>query len=453
MYGYPMPRDTFNSIKKSSLSDPLTAGGQDKASVAAQYSYWRTRVMYGMMGGYAFFYFVRANLSMASKAITDEFQFSNTQWGMVLSVATIIYAFSKFFSGILADRFNPKYMMSIGLFASAAFNIAFGFGGELTTFIILWGLNSLFQGMGMPPCSRLLTSWFAPKEIGRAWGFWNASHQIGGAIIVVCAGYLVNHFGWRYAFWIPGAFCLLSSFWLFNRLTSTPESMGLPSVEVFKGESKEEPPEEVQGRFWDNFRDHILYNKWIWIVSVANFFVYVVRIGIMDWAPKYLQEAKGFDIRDASFALSGFEVAGMFGAYASGWISDKIFKGRRGPVSVGFMVMLTLGLLLLFIVPTGQALLMSALFCLLGFCVYGPQLLIAVAAADFATKKAASSAVGLTGLLGYLGASFCGIATGTLVDRFGWNGAIWLYSLSAVMGCLLLAATWFKSAASAKVQA
>ena len=87
---------------------------------------------------------------------------------------------------------------------------------------------------------------------------------------------------------------------------------------------------------------------------------------------------------------------------------------------------------------------MTVLFAVLGFLVYGPQMLVAVAAADFATKAAASSAVGLTGLFGYLGASVCGIGTGVLVDRFGWTGAVWFYGAAAAIGFGLLLATWSK---------
>ncbi|WP_141734860.1 MFS transporter [Oligoflexus tunisiensis] len=423
------------------------AAVKDQATIDEQYRYWRVRVMYGMMGGYALYYFVRKNISIASKAITDEFQFTNTEWGIVLSVATVVYAFSKFFSGVLADRVNPKYMMSIGLLASALVNIMFGLGESLIFFIAFWALNNLFQGAGMPPCSKLLTSWFAPREIGSAWGLWNASHQIGGAVIMVWAGYLVAHNGWRAAFWIPGILCVVGAFWLFNRLTNTPESMGLPPVEVYKGEAVAAKKDEAP--FREIFGKYILRNKWVWIVSIANFFVYIVRIGIMDWAPKYLQEAKGFDIKQASYALSGFEIAGIFGAFASGWISDKIFKGRRGPVSVYFMLLLIASVGILFFVPSGQLGLMSAIFCAVGFLVYGPQLLVAVAAADFATKQAASSAVGLTGLTGYMGASVCGVVTGMLVDAYGWDAAIFFYLLSAIAGCLLLAMTWFKSAHNA----
>ncbi len=85
---------------------------------------------------------------------------------------------------------------------------------------------------------------------------------------------------------------------------------------------------------------------------------------------------------------------------------------------------------------------MAVVFVALGFFVYGPQMLIAVAAADFATKAAASRAVGLTGLLGSLGASACGVATGMLADHDGWDGVVWFYGASALIGEGLRATTW-----------
>jgi phosphoglycerate transporter family protein len=427
------------------VSGPGPEPPADAEKVDRLYRYWRVRVMYSMVTGYALFYFLRDNLPMAAKAIIDEHHFSNTQWGMMLSIATIVYAFSKFFSGIIGDRANPRLLLSLGLLLSAIVNIAFGFAAGLTSFAVLWALNNAFQGTGVPPCVRLLTSWFSPREIGRAWGIWNASHQIGGAVIAIWAAWLVGHFGWRAAFWAPAGLCLLASFWLLNRLTSSPEAMGLPPVEVYKDKSGPGSVADPDAPFWGVFRKHILWNKWVWIVSLANFFVYVVRIGILSWAPKFLIEEKGFTLAASGTSLAAFEIAGVFGAYAAGWLSDTVFKGRRGPVSVSFMALLMAGLFALFLVPKGQVAVMTLLFGILGFLVYGPQLLVAVAAADFATKAASSSAVGLTGLFGYFGASACGLGTGMLVDRFGWNGALWLYAASAAVGCALLVATWTKS--------
>lgn len=423
----------------------------DAGQIARTYRYWRVRVMYSTTAGYAVFYLVRNNMSMATKSITDEFHFTNTQWGRVLSAATIVYAFSKFLSGVIGDRANPRYLLGLALLLSAGINLLFGFGASLGFFAILWALNNLFQGVGVPPCTRLLTYWYSPREIGRAWGVWNASHQIGGAVIAVWAGYLVSNYGWRAAFWAPAIVAVLGAFWLMNRLTDSPESMGLPPIEVYK-ERAARPADGAAVPFREIFRRHILTNTWVWVVSVANFFVYVVRIGILSWAPKYLVEAKGFTLVQAGFSLSAFEVAGIFGAYASGWLSDTVFKGRRGPVSASFMFCLIAFTLALFEVPNGHVMTMTALFVALGFFVYGPQMLVAVAAADFATKVASASAVGLTGLFGYLGAAFCGLATGVLVDRYGWNGALWLYAGSAFVGCALLALTWSRASPLLKGQ-
>ncbi len=433
------PPSIFARLAAELRAQPARPVVLPPAEVDRLYRHWRLRVMYAMTTGYALFYFLRKNLSMAAKAITDEFHFSNTQWGVVLSVATIVYAGSKFLSGVIGDRANPRYLLALGLLLSALVNVAFGFGASLGFFVAFWALNNLFQGAGVPPCVRLLTAWFSPKEIGRAWGVWNASHQIGGAIIVVWAGWLVTHWGWRTAFWVPAAVCLVGAFWLYERLTDSPEALGLPPVEVYREGAPAGTVAETGAPFWGVFRRYVLANPWVWVVSIANFFVYIVRIGILDWAPKYLQEAKGFDLKSAGWSLSGFELAGIFGAYAAGWISDTVFKGRRGPVSVAFMLFVIASVAALFTVPRGEVGTMAAVFVALGFFVYGPQMLIAVAAADFATKAASSSAVGLTGLFGYLGASLCGVATGVLADRSGWDGVLWFYAGSALIGAALLA--------------
>jgi phosphoglycerate transporter family protein len=422
-------------------TQPPAPAIRDASEIARKYSYWRVRVMYSTTLGYAMFYLVRNNMSMATKSITDEFHYTNTQWGAVLSASTIVYAFSKFLSGVVGDQANPRYLLGFALLISAVINLFFGFGASLGVFAALWALNNLFQGVGVPPCTRLLTYWYSPREIGRAWGIWNSSHQIGSAVIAVAAGYLVTHYGWRSAFWAPAIVCAVGAFWLMNRLSDSPESMGLPPIEVYK-EHVTKSAGSPGVPFREIFRRHILANPWVWVVSVANFFVYVVRIGITSWAPKYLIEAKGFTLVQAGISLSAFEVAGIFGAYASGWISDTVLKGRRGPVSSVFMLCLVGFTLALFAVPNGKVLAMTALFAALGFFVYGPQMLVAVAAADYATKVASASAVGLTGFFAYIGAAFCGLATGILVDHYGWNGAIWLYAGSAVVGTILLATTW-----------
>jgi sugar phosphate permease len=446
--GWPGPRMTVPQAIGARLRlQPPAPPVQDRAEIRRLYPYWRRRVMVASVVGYATFYLVRANISIATDAITGQYHISKTKWGLMLTVGTVVYSWSKFFSGVIGDQANPRYLLGLGLLGAALASLGFGFGAGLGAFLGFWALNNLFQGTGVPPCVRLLTNWYSPKEIGRAWGIWNSSHQIGGGTILLVGGYLVAYAGWRAAFWVPAVFAVLVSLWLMSRLTDSPESLGLPPVEVYRGETLTPALRRPSEPFWAIFRAHIAGNPWVWVVSVANFFVYVVRWGILYWAPTYLIEAKGFDTPHAAFSSSAFEYAGIFGAYAAGWLSDRATRGRRGPVSVAFMVLLIGFLLLLFAVPRGRVLEMTLIFIALGFLVYGPQMLVAVAAADFATKVASSTAVGLTGLFGYIGASVCGVATGWLVDHYGWDGAIWFYAGAAAVGSLLLATTWAQTAA------
>lgn len=396
-----------------------------------------------MLVGYAIFYFCRKNFSMAMPSFLSDLGYTKTDLGIILTLFSIVYGFAKFFNGILADRANPRYFMAIGLFFSALVNIFFGLSSSLFAFGVFWILNAWFQGMGWPPCARLLTHWYSPTELGTKWGIWNASHQLGGAGILILAGYLIPNYGWRFAFYVPAIIAMVAALFLINRLRDTPQSLGLPPIEEHRGEvCVIDNHEDTALSFKEIIFRHVLTNKLVWMVSLANVFVYIVRIGVLDWAPTFLVEAKHSSLIRAGFNVAGFEIAGIVGALAAGWISDVIFKGRRGPVNVIFMIFLIFAMVELWLVPPGHPLLDGAFLIAVGFLVYGPQMLVGVAAADFASKKAASTATGMTGTFGYLGSALCGIGTGVIVDKWGWNGGFIFFITSAVVGMILFLFTW-----------
>ena len=190
---------------------------------------WQVRVMLGMMGGYALFYFVRKNISMAIPGIEEELGYNKTEIGLFLTGFSIVYGLGKFINGVLADRANPRWFMTIGLAASALVNLMFGFSSLFWVMCLLWLCNAWFQSMGWPPCATLLTSWYEPKRLATWWGVWNASHQIGGAFVLVLGGYLTIHYGWRFVFFVPGVIALFGCLWIIFLLRDRPESMGFPS--------------------------------------------------------------------------------------------------------------------------------------------------------------------------------------------------------------------------------
>jgi phosphoglycerate transporter family protein len=399
------------------------------------------------MLGYATFYLVRQNFSFAIPSVCSEFGYTKQQVGMVLTVGAILYGVGKGLFGAIGDRYNARYIMVIGLFMSAIMNICLGFSSVLTLFFVFGALNHCFQSMGWPPCARMLTHWFSPVEIGTRWALWNTSQQIGSAAIAALAPFLLHRFGWRFIFYIPGIMAICLAVLLFNRLRDTPESLKLPSVEKMTGlasaaeSSKKWDDEEEQLSYKETLK-MALSNKLVWYVAFASFFVYICRMSIFYWGPTFLLEFKGSSFAGAGAQLVVFDIAAMFGGFCAGIVSDKVFRGRRGPVSVSYMLFLAATIGIFIVAPRGSHILITVCMILMGFFISGPQLLAGVAASDFASKKAAATASGLTGTLGYAGSALAGWGAGFVADKYGWSCVFYCAIAAAILSSIFFSLTW-----------
>jgi len=415
---------------------------QDAETVKDRYNYWRIRVFYSMFAGYVFYYFTRLSFNFVLPSLMTDLHFTKADLGIVMSVAAISYGTSKFISGIIGDRSNARVFMAIGLFVTGCCNILFGFFSSLWVFVLLWGINGWFQGFGWPACARLLTHWYSQSERGRWWGFWSTSQNIGGALIPIITACLAQYFGWRVAMIFPGAMSILMSFMLLNRLADTPQSKGLPPVEKFRDDypskaARTEKERELSVK--EILFTYVLNNPYIWILAISYFFVYVIRMAINQWSALYFVEAKLYTQVEASGIVFWYDTGGIFGSLVAGWASDKIFRGKRAPMMIIFSF-LTAGALLAFSQFGEKAFLIdSALICVTGFFIYGPQMLIGMAAAELSHKKAAATASGFTGCIAYLGAACAGYPAGKIQDMFGWEGFfIALIICAAIAGSLLM---------------
>jgi sugar phosphate permease len=431
---------------------PVTDGGE----IRARYKRYRVRVLVWSTIGYAMFYYVRKNLSVAQPEIEKHLHIVHSGMGLVLTLHGVVYGVSKFLNGILADRANARIFMALALLMCAGLNVCFGMSSSLTMFAGLWMLNGWFQGMGYPPCARLLTHWFAPKELATKMSLWNSSHVLGGGSIVVLCGYILASTGdWRFCFYIPAVIATVAGIFLLVFLRDTPESVGLPDVEtvelgVVEEEGDEPPVEELRaeevaemGQTSAEFKRFIgrqvFGNKYIWLASAANFFVYVIRFSIFDWGPTMLKEAKGIELTNATWIVFSFEVAGLVGMLLTGWMTDRFFWGRPAPLCLVSMLLCG-GAIGLFWMTPAHAILQSTLWLMAaGFFVYTPQALVAVIVANQATKRAAATAVGLTSIFGYASTTLSGYGLGWLVTHYSWGHAFGFLMGAAVLGAVLFA--------------
>ncbi|MCY8671622.1 glycerol-3-phosphate transporter [Bacillus haynesii] len=424
--------------------------------IDSEYKKFRLQVFLGIFIGYAAYYLIRKNFSLAMPYLIEE-GFSKSALGFALSALSISYGLSKFVMATISDRSNPRMFLPAGLILSAVISLLMGFVPFFTSsiaimFIMLF-LNGWFQGMGWPPSGRVLVHWFSVSERGNKTAIWNVAHNVGGGLMapIAVAGVAIfssitgSATGYEGVFILPALVAIavaVISYWL---IRDTPQSVGLPPIEEYRNDysSKSKKTFEKELSTKEILFKYVLNNKWVWAIALANIFVYFVRYGVLDWAPTYLSEEKGFDMSKSSVAYFLYEWAGIPGTLLCGWISDKWFKGRRGPAGFVFMVGVLIAVLVYWFNPAGNPIIDMASLIAIGFLIYGPVMLIGLQALDFVPKKAAGTAAGLTGLFGYLGGTLTANALmGVIVDASGWNAGFTLLTASCAIAALIFAMTW-----------
>ncbi|MEQ8925051.1 MAG: glycerol-3-phosphate transporter [Fulvivirga sp.] len=430
------------------IPDPLPR--IETSKIDSEYRSQRYKVFAGIFIGYAAYYLVRKNFSLVMPDLIEQ-GFSKTELGFALSGVSIAYGLSKFLMGNVSDRSDARKFMSIGLALSASLMIAMGLIPVLTSsvsvmFIILL-FNGWFQGMGWPPSGRVMVHWFSIKERGTKMSIWNLAHNIGGGLIGPLAILGVSWFGeWESKFYLPGVIALAISSIVYILVRDRPTVCGLPPIEEYKNDYPKEhlkSEEDISFRAKEIFFKHVFNNKVLWYIAFANAFVYLIRYGVLDWAPTYLSEAKQFSLQQTGWAYFLYEWAGIPGTILAGYVSDKWFKGMRGPVSVIYMISVLLFILIYWQNPAGNPMIDSIALIGIGFLIYGPVMLIGVHALDLVPKKAAGTAAGFTGLFGYLGgAVFANVAMGAIVDVYGWDGGFITLVIACTLSIILILFAW-----------
>ncbi|NPD47581.1 MULTISPECIES: glycerol-3-phosphate transporter [unclassified Lentimicrobium] len=408
------------------------------------YKIMRLRVFLGIFLGYAAYYLVRKNFSLIMPDLIEE-GYTKAQLGWALSAISIAYGISKFVMGSVSDRSNPKVFLSLGLILSAVTMMVMGlipfFTSSVVIMFVLLFLNGWFQGMGWPACGRIMVHWFSNKERGTKMSIWNVAHNVGGGLIGPLAILGLAIFNdWHSALYFPAIIAFVIAILVYYLMEDTPQSCGLPSIEKWKNdypENYDQEKSEQELKAKDIFITYVLKNRMLWAIAIANAFVYLIRYGVLDWAPTYLSETKGLDITTSGWAYFLYEWAGIPGTLLAGWLSDKAFKGQRAQVSIIYMFFV---LIFVFVYWFSSSLMLINISLIaIGFLVYGPVMLIGVHALDLAPKKAAGTAAGFTGLFGYLGgALFANIAMGHIVDLYGWDGGFYVLIAAAIISIFLL---------------
>ena len=404
---------------------------------------------------YAFFYIARKNLSMAQPDMLEKGVISTYAIGIIMTVHGVVYGLSRFINGFWADKLNGRIFMAVGLALSAATNFLFGCSSLTLLFALFWILNGWAQGMGFPPCAKMLAHWIHPKELATKMSVWNASHSVGAVLALgLCSALFALGFGWRWCFWVPAALAVAAAVFTFLCVKETPVEAGLPPLDVGNGERIPRAKRVAEGDALAGVetgngltaaerRRLVFGNRVIWLVALANFFVYVVRFGFLDWGPTFLKQMKGIPVAKGGLMIIAFELAAVVGTICAGWVTDKVFKGRGCRTGVFFMLFAALFAFGFWRLPGGAPVWQATLLLMgAGFCIYGPQALTGIIVANQATKEAAALATGFAGIMGYLSTTVSGIGIAFIKEHFGWGPTLGAIAGFALVGMVLFLLAW-----------
>ena len=448
----------------SFLAPPAARPAQTGPEADAKYKKLRWQVFIGIFIGYAGFYLVRKNFSMAIPMLAP-FGFEKGELGIVLSMNAIAYGFSKFVMASISDRSNAQRFLPLGLVCTAI-SMLFMIvpvqwlgsehkGAAIALMAVLNFLVGWFNGMGWPPCGRVMTHWFSIKERGTWMSFWNCAHNVGGALVGPMAVYGAMWFGsWFYGantdyyfligtYAFPAAVAVLVAVLAYLMIRDTPQSCGLQSIEEWSGHAaKNYSKADEKALSVSEIFKTVLSNKLLWYIAFANAFVYMVRYGCLDWAPTILKE-QGVDLKEAGWAYFAYEMAAIPGTIFCGWLSDKVFQGRRALPTIIFMALVAVAIVVYWQFFNNFTVVICCLIAI-GFLIYGPVMLIGVQALDLAPKNAAGTAAGLTGFMGYvLGtAILANVVIGYVAENAGWDWTFILLLIACALSVFFMALTY-----------
>lgn len=391
-------------------------------SARDEYDLWSSRVFALLMISYTMFFLVRQNFALAVPFMETSLHIDKTQIGTIMTVSLLIFSIGKFVCGFFTNVWSPKKFLALGLVGSSVTNILVSQSTSSSWILVFWSFNALFQCFAWPQCIRLMSDWCSKQQLGTRWSLVSLAYQFGSVVVFSCFTFLIEWYGWQASFLVPGIVGVLAGLLLLLLPLESPTALGLVPRERRFGIREETVVARTTAwaEFWQIGKE-VLCNRFIWLISLATFFVYVVKTGFCFWAPSYLNEVNRLSATMIGSYMLGFEGAGALGGLCAGWLSDNFFQGKRGPVAILYFAGIFTFLLGLFAAPADNSGLNAFMLAGLGFAITGPQIMAGTASFDFSSKRAAMAANGFTGLFAGLGSAIVsGAAVGFLAQYYGW---------------------------------
>jgi ACS family hexuronate transporter-like MFS transporter len=365
-------------------------------------------------------YIDRTMLGLLAPSLGKELDWSEDDYGNIVTAFQAAYAIGFLIMGWLIDRFGPKVGYTIAIFVWTIGHVAHGFASSVASFMAARVVLGVGEAGHFPSVVRASSEWFPQKERALAIGWVNSGTTIGVILTAPTLAFFMNWLGlgWRETFIWSGLFgVILLVLWL--KLYSNPRESGTVS-EAELAWIEHDPPEKIQQVSWLK----LITLREAWAFAAAKFLTDPVWFLMLFWLPKYFSTTYGVDLKVFLLPMIIMYLLSDVGSIAGGWMSSKLIQRGHTPNFARKLTLLLSGccvLPLLFV--SGLSNMWLAIF-LIGIALAGHQSfssnLLSIPP-DMFPKRAVGSAIGLGGFAGGIGGMIMAKSTGLVLDATGGN--------------------------------
>ncbi len=383
----------------------------------------------------------RVNISVAGMALAQEYHLSQVRLGTIFSAFLIGYALFQTPGGWLADKFGPRYVLTIGvawwgIFTALTASLSSQIVGALVYLFLIRLLLGAGEAIIYPASNRFVSQWIPSQERGLANGLIFAGVGAGTAIAPIFVTYLMIHYGWRSSFWASAVLGLIvgTVWYVFAR--DTPEEHPLVSeaelsyIQKFRTTNSDSTPEKGAG--WMQ----IARNRNVLAVTASYFcFGYVAWI-FFSWFYIYLAKVRGLDLKTSAFYSTLPPIAIVICSLGGGVISDSLTKsyGKRiGRCGVACAALLMAAIILIVGSRVANAPLASVVLSAGAGALYIAQSSYWSITADIGSKSSGLVS-GFMNMGGQFGGALTASLTPIIAEHYGWTSSFLAAAILSALG-------------------
>jgi ACS family hexuronate transporter-like MFS transporter len=388
-------------------------------------------------------YIDRQTLSTLAPFLKEEYQWSNTDYAMLVIAFRVAYSLGQTIFGRLMDRIGTRRGLTWSVIAYSIAAMLTSLSRGLHSFAFFRFLLGAGESANWPAATKVVSEWFPRRERGLATALFDSGSSIGGAIAPFLIIPIYQRYGWRPAFVIPGLLGLVWIIgwrWIAGSPETHPRITAAEREMIIRDKAESQPSHKSGGGEKPPAWSDLLRLPQTWGVIVARSFTDPVWFFITDWFMIYLV-SKGFKVENTLIAFWIPFVAADLGNFAGGVVSGRLIRRGWSVERARKAVIIVGGLGMTMLIPTlytSELLVIAGLFAISTFAYAAYSTMAIVLATDLYADRAVATVSGLSGTGAGIGTIASTLIIGWVADRYSFEPILVAASLIPFVGMLLV---------------